>query len=164
MVSESFRARFVVLPHVFQTRRLLTWVSKKSITALNFFPRELWRTIQPNYKPDSSLYGIDAFKKPSFKRGFEDDEEEEDEEEMAKRRKLDEGEDEDEDEGRRTDEERDLDEDEERDELEDDDFEEDDDEMGGDYNAEQYFDAGDDDADMDAFADGGGGGGDEETF
>lgn len=83
---------------------------------------------------------------------------------MAKRRKLDEGEDEDEEEGRRTDEERDLDEDEERDELEDDNFEDDDDEMGGDYNAEQYFDAGDDDADMDAFADGGGGGGDEETF
>ena len=48
---------------------------------------------------------------------------------------------------------------EEDDELRDDDFSEDDDEMGGDYNAEQYFDAGDDEGDGDGFADGGGGGG-----
>jgi DNA-directed RNA polymerase III subunit RPC7 len=43
---------------------------------------------------------------------------------------------------------------EEEDELVDDDFSEDDDEMGGDYNAEQYFDAGD--GDDDGFGDGGG--------
>ncbi|KAL1968939.1 hypothetical protein VTN77DRAFT_773 [Rasamsonia byssochlamydoides] len=132
--------------------------------ALNFFPRELWRTIQPNYKPDSSVFGIEAMRKRSFKRGFEDDEEEEDEEEIAKRRKLDDGEDEDEDEGKRTDEEGDLEEeDEKEEELEDDDFSEDDDEMGGDYNAEQYFDAGEDEGDIDGFADGGGGG-DEDIY
>lgn len=35
--------------------------------------------------------------------------------------------------------------------------------MGGDYNAEQYFDAGDDEFGDDGFGDGGGGG-DEDTY
>jgi DNA-directed RNA polymerase III subunit RPC7 len=36
--------------------------------------------------------------------------------------------------------------------------------MGGDYNAEQYFDDGGDDMGDDGFGDGGGGGGDEDTY
>jgi len=126
---------------------------------LKFFPRDLWQTVQPNYKPDGIFGGLESFKRHGLKRGFED-EEEEDEDDAAKRRKSDD----DEESSRKGDREEgdDLDEDEEQDEqLVDDDFSEDDDEMGGDYNAEQYFDAGDDDVDGDAFGDGGGGGGDD---
>ncbi|KAL2003965.1 hypothetical protein VTN02DRAFT_1261 [Thermoascus thermophilus] len=136
---------------------------------LKFFPQELWQTIQPNYKPDNVLDGYGPLKaRPGMKRGFED-EDEEDDEELAKRRRMDEHDDEDEVEGeerrrRDEDEEGPLDEEEEQEEdIVDDDFSEDDEEMGGDYNAEQYFDAGDDDANDDGFADGGVGG-DEDTY
>jgi DNA-directed RNA polymerase III subunit RPC7 len=128
---------------------------------LKFFPRGLWQTIQPNYKPDGLFGGIESLRRHGLKRGFED-EEEEDEDDIAKRRKGDD----DEESSRKGDREGDdLDEDEEQDEqLVDDDFSEDDDEMGGDYNAEQYFDGGDDDGDGDAFGDGGGGGDDNDTY
>ncbi|KAJ9206413.1 DNA-directed RNA polymerase III, subunit Rpc31 [Paecilomyces variotii] len=129
---------------------------------LKFFPRELWQTIQPSYKPEG---GLDASQRIGLKRGFED--EEDDEEEISKRRKADDDEDETEERRQAHDEDEegnDLDEDEEREEeIVDDDFSEDDDEMGGDYNAEQYFDGGEDEGDGDGFADGGGGG-DEDTY
>ncbi|RJE22394.1 hypothetical protein PHISCL_05255 [Aspergillus sclerotialis] len=130
---------------------------------LKFFPRELWRVIQPNYKAEAPVDGyLGQMKGAGLKRGFEDDELEE--EEPFKRRRG--GDDEEEAEGEEGGEKDILEEEEEEQEEEivDDDFEDDEDEMGGDYNAEQYFDAGDDEYGDDGFADGGGGGGDEDTF
>lgn len=130
------------------------------MVVLKFFPRELWKTIQPSYDPDTAVDGYASqMKGVSFKRGFEEDEDED--EESAKRRKGGE------DDGEPREGEEDIaEDDEEKDEEEivDDDFEDDEDEMGGDYNAEQYFDGGDDEYGDDGFADGGGGGGDEDVF
>lgn len=124
-------------------------------SVLKFFPRELWQTLQPNFRPDSSLDGYQAqASMAGVKRGFED---EEDEAGPAKRTAVGEGEDEgdaDEDEAGLLDKD-----DEQEEEIMDDDFSEDDDEMGGDYNAEQYFDDGEDDM---GDEDGGGGGGDDD--
>ncbi|BDD62120.1 hypothetical protein MPDQ_000686 [Monascus purpureus] len=130
---------------------------------LRFFPQQLWKVIQPSYNPDAALDGYaPQAKRTWIKRGFEEDEEEK-EEQPTKRRRG--GEDEDE-EDRGDEEEAGLEEDEEREEeIVDDDFEDDEDEMGGDYNAEQYFDGGDDEYGDDNFMDGvGGAGGDEDTF
>ncbi|KKK17541.1 hypothetical protein P175DRAFT_0528306 [Aspergillus ochraceoroseus IBT 24754] len=129
---------------------------------MKFFPRDLWTTIQPNFKPDAVLDGYVLQGAASgIKRGFEDDEEEDEE---AKRRRQGE---EEEGEGAENEEVEgnilDADEDQEE-EIVDDDFEDDEDEMGGDYNAEQYFDGGDDEYGDDGFGDGGGGGGDEDTY
>ncbi|KAL3474544.1 DNA-directed RNA polymerase III, subunit Rpc31 [Aspergillus californicus] len=124
---------------------------------MKFFPRELWPTLQPNFKPDASLDGwTPQTFRGGIKRGFEEDDEDE---EISKRQKqADE-------EGEGGDMEPNaLEEDEDpEDEIVDDDFEDDDDDMGGDYNAEQYFDGGDDEYGDDGFGDGGGGG-DEETY
>ncbi|KAG2412790.1 hypothetical protein HFD88_010347 [Aspergillus terreus] len=127
---------------------------------MKFFPRDdLWRTIQPSYKPGSTLDGFVAQgPRTGVKRGFELDDDE-DEEEDAKRARGD-G-DEDDAEGA-ADDALDGDDDQEE-EIVDDDFEDDDDEMGGDYNAEQYFDGGEDEFGDDGFGDGGGGG-DEDTY
>ncbi|KMU84713.1 hypothetical protein CIHG_02497 [Coccidioides immitis H538.4] len=95
-----------------------------------------------------------------FERGFEDDEEEEAVDAARKRRAVDEEGDEGSDVDRRgdTDDEAVLeDEGEGEEEIVDDDFEEDEEDMGGDYNAEQYFDAGDE---VDDYGDGDGGDGD----
>ncbi|EPS34769.1 hypothetical protein POX_a00261 [Penicillium oxalicum] len=127
-----------------------------------FFPRELWQTIMPNFRPNASIDGYHAQTALSgMKRGFEDDEDEEDE--AAKRRAT--GADGDDGDGEGNEDELlDGDEDAEE-EIVDDDFEDDDDDMGGDYNAEQYFDGGDDEYGDDGFGDGGGGGGgDEDTY
>ncbi|KAL4883344.1 DNA-directed RNA polymerase III, subunit Rpc31 [Aspergillus karnatakaensis] len=127
---------------------------------MKFFPRDLWTTVQPNFKPDGMLDGyIPQTLQSGIKRGFEEDDE--DDETTKKRRQ---GDDE-EGEGEGGELEAgilDADEDAEE-EIVDDDFEEDEDEMGGDYNAEQYFDGGDDDYGDDGFGDGGGGG-DEDTY
>ncbi|KAF3395845.1 hypothetical protein F1880_006799 [Penicillium rolfsii] len=125
-----------------------------------YFPRELWPTIMPNFRPNASIDGFHAQTALSgMKRGFEDDEDEEDD--AAKRRAT--GADEDEGEGD-VDEGELLEGDEEaEEEIVDDDFEDDEDDMGGDYNAEQYFDGGDDEFGDDGFGDGGGGG-DEDTY
>ncbi|KAL5043918.1 DNA-directed RNA polymerase III, subunit Rpc31 [Aspergillus fruticulosus] len=124
---------------------------------MKFFPRELWTTIQPNYKPDGILDGyVPQTLHTGTKRGFEEDDEDED----AAKRQRENGEGEDLENGGILD-----DEDQEgEEEIVDDDFEDDDDEMGGDYNAEQYFDGGDDEYGDDGFGDGGGGGGDEDTY
>jgi DNA-directed RNA polymerase III subunit RPC7 len=123
-------------------------------SVLKFFPRELWQTLQPNFRPDTSLDGYQAQASVAgVKRGFED---EEDEAGPVKRTAG--GEDEDEGDVD-ADEAALLEADEEEEEIMDDDFSEDDDEMGGDYNAEQYFDDGEDDI---GDEDGGGGGGDDE--
>ncbi|EAW12627.1 DNA-directed RNA polymerase III subunit C31 [Aspergillus clavatus NRRL 1] len=125
---------------------------------MKFFPRHLWKTIQPNFNPTVAMDGyVPVGPRSAIKRGFEDDEEEEDVED-TKRQKGEE-----EDEGAENEDILDGDEEQEE-EIVDDDFEDDEDEMGGDYNAEQYFDAGDDEYGDDGFADGGGGGGDEDTY
>ncbi|KAL4788091.1 DNA-directed RNA polymerase III, subunit Rpc31 [Aspergillus varians] len=131
---------------------------------MKFFPRELWTTVQPNYKPDGFLDGyVPQNLQIGAKRGFEEDDE--DDEATKRRRQMNEEEgdgDENEDvEGRVLEADEDQDEEE---EIVDDNFEDDEDEMGGDYNAEQYFDGGDDDYGDDGFGDGGGGGGDEDTY
>lgn len=126
-------------------------------SVLKFFPRELWQTLQPNFRPDASLDGYQAQASVAgVKRGFED---EEDEAGPAKRTAG--GEDEDEGDGDADGDEAGLldGDDEQEEEIMDDDFSEDDDEMGGDYNAEQYFDDGEDDM---GDEDGGGGGGDDD--
>ncbi|KAJ5104466.1 hypothetical protein NUU61_001813 [Penicillium alfredii] len=139
-------------------RRTLPKISGQSYH-LNFFPREFWQTLQPNFRPGGMMDGYEAqMPRAGVKRGFED-EEDEAEDDAAKRRAAggeeDEGEGEvDADEGELLEGEEDQEE-----EIVDDDFEDDDDEMGGDYNAEQYFDGGDDD-----FGDDDGGGGDEDTY
>ncbi|KAJ5287232.1 hypothetical protein N7478_002918 [Penicillium angulare] len=126
--------------------------------ALKFFPRELWQTIQPSYRPDA---GIDGWKPgmatSGVKRGFEDEEDEG--EDSNKKRATGGGDD---DEGDDADDGELLDEEEGQEEWEEDDnYEDDEDELGGDYNAEQYFDGGDDEFGDDGFGDGGGGGEDE---
>ncbi|KAE8150009.1 DNA-directed RNA polymerase III, subunit Rpc31 [Aspergillus avenaceus] len=127
---------------------------------MKYFPRDdLWGVIQPSYKPGTAVDGYVArMARPTFKRGFEEDEEEE-EEDLGKRRKTG---DED-DEGVDNDDLLEGEEEQDEEEIIDDDFSEDDDEMGGDYNAEQYFDGGDDEYGDDGFGDGGGGG-DEDTY
>ncbi|KAJ5573612.1 uncharacterized protein N7459_008039 [Penicillium hispanicum] len=129
---------------------------------LKFFPRELWKTIQPTFRPNASIDGFSAqLPSGSMNRGFED-EEDEAEGDAAKRRATGGGED---GEGEPEMDEGELlegDEDAEE-ELADDNFQSDEDEMGGDYNAEQYFDGGDDEFGDDGFGDGGGGG-DEDTY
>ncbi|KAL3465858.1 DNA-directed RNA polymerase III, subunit Rpc31 [Aspergillus heterothallicus] len=126
---------------------------------LKFFPRELWPTAQPSFKPDAMLDGyVPQTLRSGIKRGFEEDDE--DEETLKRRREGGEGEG-----GEGEDMEADIldaDEDQEE-EIVDDDFEDDEDEMGGDYNAEQYFDGGEEDYGDDGFGDGGGGG-DEDTY
>ena len=131
---------------------------------MKFFPRELWQTIQPSFKPDTSMDGyVPQVTRAGAKRGFEDEEEEE--ENLTKRRKgAGGGEDEDEGEGAGEGEIPDPEDEEADEEIVDSDFEDDDDEMGGDYNAEQYFDDGGDEYGDDGFGDGGGGGGEEDTF
>ncbi|KAJ5626827.1 hypothetical protein N7528_004254 [Penicillium herquei] len=126
---------------------------------MKFFPRELWQTIQPSFRPDASLEGFRPMMATGgLKRGFEDDEED-DGEESAKKREAG---DDDEGEGDVDDGDA-LDDEEGREEWEEEnDFEDDEDEMGGDYNAEQYFDGGDDEYGDDGFGDGGGGGGEDE--
>ncbi|EGD92538.1 hypothetical protein TESG_00111 [Trichophyton tonsurans CBS 112818] len=130
---------------------------------MNFFPKELWSTLDPKYVglPGTFANG-GGFSKATQKRGFEEDEDE-DEEDDGRRKKRNQGDDDDEgsDAGgrRRTgirEGEDALDDDEEdaEDEIVDDDFEEDEEEMGGDYNAEQYFDGGDELGD--GFDEGGG--------
>ncbi|KAJ0415965.1 DNA-directed RNA polymerase III, subunit Rpc31 [Aspergillus carlsbadensis] len=128
---------------------------------LKFFPRELWPTAQPNFKPDAALDGyIPQTLRSGIKRGFEEDDE--DEETLKRRREGDEDGEGGEGEDLEADT-LDADEDQEE-EIVDDDFEDDEDEMGGDYNAEQYFDGGEEDYGDDGFGDGGGGGGDEDTY
>ncbi|OJJ87329.1 DNA-directed RNA polymerase III subunit C31 [Aspergillus glaucus CBS 516.65] len=123
---------------------------------MRFFPRELWQTIQPSFKPETSMDGyVSQVARTGAKRGFEDDEEEE--EDQLKRRRA-----EDDEEGGEGEDILDPDEEQEE-EIVDDNFEDDDDDMGGDYNAEQYFDGGDDEYGDDGFGDGGGGG-EEDTF
>ncbi|KAL5342898.1 DNA-directed RNA polymerase III, subunit Rpc31 [Aspergillus crustosus] len=127
---------------------------------MKFFPRDLWTTIQPNYKPDGVLDGyIPQTLQSGVKRGFED---EDDDEAVKKRRQVDDDEGEGGEGAELEVENLDADEDAEE-EIVDDDFEDDEDEMGGDYNAEQYFDGGDDEYGDDGFGDGGGGG-DEDTY
>ncbi|EED12992.1 conserved hypothetical protein [Talaromyces stipitatus ATCC 10500] len=135
---------------------------------VHFFPRELWRVVRPDYKPDRPDTQTTGTRWKRVQAQFEDvGDEDVEEDEQDRKRQKEEGDDEEE---TQDDDGKDLDDDvekegsEEDDELRDDDFSEDDDEMGGDYNAEQYFDAGDDDGDGDGFADGGGGGGDEDFF
>ncbi|GAB1197482.1 hypothetical protein APSETT444_006776 [Aspergillus pseudonomiae] len=127
---------------------------------MKYFPRDdLWEVIQPNFKAGAAVDGFVArMVRPPMKRGFEDDDEEE-EEDIGKRRKTG---DED-DEGGENDDLLEPDDEQGEEEIMDDDFEDDDDEMGGDYNAEQYFDGGDDEYGDDGFGDGGGGG-DEDTY
>lgn len=138
---------------------------------LHYFPRELWKVVRPDYKAEAPERHMLGSRWKRVQAQFEDvgDEDVESDDEDRKRRKTHDanGEDEEgpEDDGNDLDD-REREASEEEDELRDDDFSEDDDEMGGDYNAEQYFDAGDDDGDGDGFADGGGGGGagDEDFF
>jgi DNA-directed RNA polymerase III subunit RPC7 len=131
-------------------------------TVLKFFPRDLWKILQPSFRPDAVMDGYQAQTGTGVKRGFED---EEDEAEGGPSKRKATGDDDDEEAEGDVDENVLLDEDEEQDAEEmDDDFSEDDDEMGGDYNAEQYFDDGGDDMGDDGFGDGGGGGGDEDTY
>ncbi|CAG8407045.1 unnamed protein product [Penicillium salamii] len=119
-------------------RRTLPKIAGQSYY-LKFFPRDLWQTLQPNFRPDASLDGYHTQASAAgVKRGFEDEEDD-----GPSKRKT--GEDDEENEGEGEEAEA-LDDDEEQAEEElDDDFSEDDDDMGGDYNAEQYFDGGDDD-------------------
>ncbi|EEA28918.1 DNA-directed RNA polymerase III subunit C31 [Talaromyces marneffei ATCC 18224] len=133
---------------------------------VHFFPRELWRVVRPDYKPDRPDTQIAGARWKRTQAHFEDDEDEdvEEDEKAPKRPKAGDEEGGDEETPENEGEEGEREGSEEDDELQDDDFSEDDDEMGGDYNAEQYFDAGDDEGDGDGFADGGGGGGDEDFF
>lgn len=131
------------------------------VAVMKFFPRELWTTVKPNYKPDGLLDGyVPQTLQSGVKRGFEEDDE--DDNTLKRRRQGDaeEGDENEDAEGPIPDAEEEQDEE----EIVDDDFEDDDDEMGGDYNAEQYFDGGDDEYGDDGFGDGGGGGGDEDTY
>ncbi|KAI5301020.1 hypothetical protein KEM55_003053 [Ascosphaera atra] len=118
--------------------------------AMNLFPKELWTTLDPNYVglAAGAAGGAQALK--SRKQTFEDEDVED--EEPGRKRADGEEEEDDEERGtkrRRGDAEDDLLEDEEEgdeEEIVDNDFEEDEDDMADDYNAEQYFDGGSDDA------------------
>ncbi|KAL1956252.1 hypothetical protein VTO42DRAFT_7512 [Malbranchea cinnamomea] len=142
--------------YVKKTRALPVLSSRSYV--MNFFPKQLWSTLDPKYVglPDGSTSGVAPL--TTRKRGFEDIEDEQLDEERKKRNVLG-----DEEEGSEPDEETlEGEEDEEgEDDIVDDDFEEDEEDMGGDYNAEQYFDAGDDDGDG---YDAGGGGDDFDTY
>ncbi|EEH33880.2 hypothetical protein PAAG_04929 [Paracoccidioides lutzii Pb01] len=149
--------------------------------AMNFFPKELWSTLDPKYV-GLQTDGANWFGSPlrgGQKRGFEeeddDDEEEgeeEEEEETGTHRKKKEAREDDE-EGSEAGRKRkkraggvdedllDEEEDEGEEEIVDDDFEDDEEDMVGDYNAEKYFDGGDDDGDV---FDTGGGEGDNDTY
>ncbi|PGH07532.1 hypothetical protein AJ79_06267 [Helicocarpus griseus UAMH5409] len=135
---------------------------------LRFFPKQLWSMLDPNYK-GMKTSGAGMLLRGGPKRGFEDEEDDElDEEGPARKKRAGDEDDEDEDEAgerrrKRAGDDDDLleeEEDEDEEEIVDDDFEDDEDDMGGDYNAEQYFDGGDDDVDYD----GGGGEGDNDTY
>ncbi|PLB43200.1 III, C31 subunit of DNA-directed RNA polymerase [Aspergillus steynii IBT 23096] len=127
---------------------------------MKFFPRELWPTIQPNFKGDAAA-AMDGYvpqtARSGVKRGFEDDDEEEDDDAAKKQKNGEDGE------GPENDDLLEGEDEEQEEEIIDDDFEDDEDEMGGDYNAEQYFDGGDDEYGDDGFGDGGGGG-EEDTY
>ncbi|WEW56551.1 DNA-directed RNA polymerase III subunit C31 [Emydomyces testavorans] len=125
---------------------------------MNFFPKELWSTLDPKYVglPGGMGNSLGALARAGQKRGFEDDEEEEAADAMRKRQAVDEEEDEGSDANKRgdTDDEAGLEDEGEgegEEEIVDDDFEEDEEDMGGDYNAEQYFDGGDE---VDDYGDG----------
>ncbi|KAF3482451.1 uncharacterized protein GIQ15_05210 [Arthroderma uncinatum] len=131
---------------------------------MNFFPKELWSTLDPKYVglPGSFSNGAGTFSKATQKRGFEEDEDDDEEDESRrKKRVIAEEDDEGSDSGgkRRTnaregEEVLEDDDDDGEEEIVDDDYEEDEEEMGGDYNAEQYFDGGDELGD--GFDEGGG--------
>ncbi|KAI2034809.1 NAPDH-dependent diflavin reductase [Ophidiomyces ophidiicola] len=130
---------------------------------MNLFPKELWSTLDPKYVglPGGMGGGFGALSRTGQKRGFEDDEDDAVDVIIRKRRNVDEEDDEGSDIDRRkdTEDEAALDDDdaEGEEEIVDDDFEEDEEDMGGDYNAEQYFDAGDE---ADDYGDGDAGDGD----
>ncbi|KAK1145761.1 DNA-directed RNA polymerase III subunit C31 [Aspergillus melleus] len=145
----------------YQKKKRALPLMKGRAYALKFFPRELWPTIQPNFKGNVVVDGYTPqTARSGIKRGFEDDDEEEDDDDAKKRQKGDGGED---GEGAENEDLLEDEEGQEEEEIIDDDFEDDEDEMGGDYNAEQYFDGGDDEFGDDGFGDGGGGG-EEDTY
>ncbi|PGH20334.1 hypothetical protein AJ80_03602 [Polytolypa hystricis UAMH7299] len=132
---------------------------------MNFFPKDLWSTLDPNYVglPTGGANGFSSLIKIGQKRGFEEDEDAEEAEKMRKRPHIAEGDDEGSDaekeKGRGDEEYLDEEENDGEEEIVDDDFEDDEEDMGGDYNAEQYFDGGDEEGEND-----GGGGEDNDTF
>ncbi|EGD87769.1 hypothetical protein H112_04236 [Trichophyton rubrum D6] len=154
----------LLTPHYFDVvQRTNKKRESNNIAEMNYFPKELWSTLDPKYVglPGTFANG-GGFSKAMQKRGFEEDEDE-DEEDEGRRKKRNQGDEDDEGSdagGRRRTGVREgedaLDDDEEdaEDEIVDDDFEEDEEEMGGDYNAEQYFDGGDELGD--GFDEGGG--------
>ncbi|KAJ5908401.1 hypothetical protein N7495_001083 [Penicillium taxi] len=149
--SARYQKKHRVVPHI---------NPKDHEYILKFFPRNLWPIIQPSFRPNGEANFQSAV--GTQKRGFEDDE---DEGPSFKLRKSSDSDNEDDvnkgddEEGAGDGELLDGDEDAEE-EIEDNDFEDDENEMGGDYDAEQYFDAGgDDEEDF-----GEGGGGDEDTY
>ncbi|CAI7581666.1 hypothetical protein N7533_010125 [Penicillium manginii] len=123
-----------------------------------FFPRSLWQTIRPDFRPDAPVDGFKpAMTVAGMKRGFEDDED--DAAQPSKKGAADGDEeegDEDGDEGELLEGDEDA-----QEEISDNEFDSEDDD-GGDYNAEKYFEDGGDDMDDDGLGDGGGGG--EEDF
>ncbi|KAJ5994974.1 hypothetical protein N7481_001951 [Penicillium waksmanii] len=124
-----------------------------------FFPRSLWQTIRPDFRPDAPIDGFKpAMTVAGMKRGFEDDEDD-DAAQSSKKRAAggdDEEGDEDGEEGELLEGDEDA-----QEEISDNEFDSEDDD-GGDYNAEKYFEDGGDDMDDDGLGDGGGGG--EEDF
>ena len=103
---------------------------------LKFFPKELWSTIDPTATETNGVINTDAKGKSLQLAGYEKDADVSEDEVDVK-------------------EERDPDDDEDMAEGEEVDDEFDDEEDGGDYNAEQYFDDGGDDAGDDYDAGGG---------
>lgn len=123
-----------------------------------FFPRSLWQTIRPDFRPDAPVDGFKpAMTVAGMKRGFEDDE---DDAAQPSKKGAAGGDDEEGDEDGEDGELLEGDEDA-QEEISDNEFDSDDDD-GGDYNAEKYFEDGGDDMDDDGLGDGGGGG--EEDF
>ncbi|KAJ5378716.1 hypothetical protein N7509_011835 [Penicillium cosmopolitanum] len=123
-----------------------------------FFPRSLWQTIRPDFRPDAPVDGFKpAMTVAGMKRGFEDDE---DEAAQSSKKGAAGGDDEEGDEDGEEGELLEGDEDA-QEEISDNEFDSEDDD-GGDYNAEKYFEDGGDDMDDDGLGDGGGGG--EEDF
>ncbi|KAJ5921259.1 III C31 subunit of DNA-directed RNA polymerase [Penicillium verhagenii] len=145
--SGRYQKKRRMLPQIEPTGRPYEYIMK-------YFPRELWQTIQPTFRPDVDLDGYKPMAGSSgMKRGFEDDEDDGDDD-TKKKREAGDGDEEGDGEGEEGDL---LDEEEGQEEWEEEnDFEDDEDEMGGDYNAEQYFDGGDDDYGDDDGGDGGG--------
>ncbi|KAK2742346.1 hypothetical protein FQN57_005434 [Myotisia sp. PD_48] len=125
---------------------------------MNFFPKELWSTLDPKYVGLPSTFS-NGFGSLSQKRGLEDDDEEDDDDDTRrKRRNVGEDEEDEEETGVRRRGGPDEEDEEGEEEIVDDDFEDNEEEMGGDYNAEQYFDGGDELGD--GYDDGGGEDGD----